>query len=67
MYFYQLDNIIICDIIMELCGYGGIGSFELDRVLWTIKGKRKGVAVKISVSLQDTKKFWEPQEYRERG
>ena len=47
---------------MRLCGYGGIGSFELDCVLWTIKGKRKGAAVKISVSLQDTKKFWAPQE-----
>ena len=32
---------------MELCGYGGIGSFEHDRVLWTIKGMRKGAAVKI--------------------
>ena len=61
MYFYKLDNIAIYDIIMKLCGYGGIGSFELDHVLWTIKGKRKGAAVKISVALQDTKKFWAPQ------
>ena len=46
--------------LVFLCG--GIGSIEYDRVLWTMKGKRKGVAVKISVSLQDTKKFWVPQE-----
>ena len=58
----KIDNINFYGIILNKCGCGGIGSFELDRVLWTIKGKRKGVAVKIFVSLQDIKKFWVPQE-----
>ncbi|MBQ7862327.1 MAG: hypothetical protein IJ349_09025, partial [Clostridia bacterium] len=46
----------------ETRGTRSVSGFERDRRLWRKQGARKGVAVKISVPLQGTRKFWVPQE-----
>ena len=43
-------------------GTRSVSGFEPDRRRWRIKGRRNGVAVKVSVPLQGTKKLWAPQE-----